>query len=215
MPCYNKSWVPIDFCRAVSIGEGRWFPGGSPPFTCGESPPSVLIWSESSVTEVTVSLSSMNLVYACSSIDPTSQSHQLTGEIWRILSSNFFVYFHEWFVSGMKLSQAWHEVEFVSKFSILHCDFFFRPGFHGVVDLMVLLRSSEFNQDLITWLQGFLGSKRETRNIKWQTSVLPPCQFNQQWKGNFIPVKFLGLSLSSVGWISDDTEEILRWHFSQ
>lgn len=86
----------------------------------------------------------------------------------------------------------------MSKFSILHCDFFFRPGFHGVVDLMVLLRSSEFNQDLITWLQGFLGSKRETRNIKWQTSVL------------FIPVKFLGLSLSSVGWISDDTEEILR-----
>lgn len=69
----------------------------------------------------------------------------------------------------------------MSKFSILlHCDFFFRPGFHGVVDLMVLLRSSEFNQDLITWLQGFLGSKRETRNIKWQTSVLPPCQFNQQ-----------------------------------
>lgn len=164
---------------------------------------------------VTVSLSSMNLVYACSSIDPTSQSHQLTGEIWRILSSNFFVKFHEWFVSGMKLSQAWHEVEFVSKFSILHCDFFFRPGFHGVVDLMVLLRSSEFNQDLITWLQGFLGSKRETRNKKWQTSVLPPCQFNQQWKGNFIPVKFLGLSLSSVGWISDDTEEILHWHFSQ
>lgn len=51
----------------------------------------------------------------------------------------------------------------MSKFSILHCDFFFRPGFHGVVDLMVLLRSSEFNQDLITWLQGFLGSKRETR----------------------------------------------------
>lgn len=50
----------------------------------------------------------------------------------------------------------------MSKFSILHCDFFFRPGFHGVVDLMVLLRSSEFNQDLITWLQGFLGSKRET-----------------------------------------------------
>lgn len=89
----------------------------------------------------------------------------------------------------------------MSKFSILHCDFFFWPGFHGVVDLMVLLRSSEFNQDLITWLQGFLGSKRETRNIKWQTSVLPPCQFNQ---------KFLGLSLSSVGWISDDTEEILH-----
>lgn len=55
----------------------------------------------------------------------------------------------------------------MSKFSILlHCDFFFRPGFHGVVDLMVLLRSSEFNQDLITWLQGFLGSKRETRKKK-------------------------------------------------
>lgn len=155
----------------------------------------------------------MNLVAACSSIDPTSEPRQLTGEIWRILSSNFLFIF----ISGLKvewnLSQVWHEVEFVSKFSSI-VNFFFRPGFHRVVDLMVLLRSSEFNQDLIIWLQGLLGSKRKTHK-KWQASVLPPCHFNQQWKGNFIPVKFLGLSLSSVGWISDDTKEIQHWHFSQ
>lgn len=102
MPCYNKSWVPIDFCRAVYKGEGRWFPGGSPPFTCAESPPQY--WSDRSRRWQSNCISLLDEPCLCLFI---YWSNIRTSSINRWNMKNFVFCFSFIFISDLKVEWNW------------------------------------------------------------------------------------------------------------